>query len=104
MAVAPAKRCMRCGKVSRERCQCKSEKQRGSSAQRGYGYDWRKHRALFLKQNSLCEDCASNGKYREATEVHHVQRVSDAPERRLDSSNLMALCKQCHSIRTARGE
>ncbi|MBM3763537.1 MAG: hypothetical protein FJW36_25305 [Acidobacteria bacterium] len=32
------------------------------------------------------------------------RRATPAPARRLDRSNLMALCKPCHSRRTARGE
>lgn len=40
----------------------------------------------------------------EANEVHHVAKIADAPERRLDSTNLMGLCKACHSARTSRGE
>ncbi|MBL8236464.1 MAG: HNH endonuclease [Bryobacterales bacterium] len=54
--------------------------------------------------NPLCADCLERGRYRAAEEVHHVVKVRDDPSRRLDWDALRALCKSCHSARTARGE
>jgi 5-methylcytosine-specific restriction endonuclease McrA len=39
-----------------------------------------------------------------ATDVHHKKKLRDAPERKYDESNLMALCGGCHDVRTGRGE
>ncbi|WP_373322022.1 HNH endonuclease [Acetobacter oeni] len=36
--------------------------------------------------------------------MHHIQKLRDAPERRLDEGNCMPLCQACHSARTGRGE
>jgi 5-methylcytosine-specific restriction endonuclease McrA len=39
-----------------------------------------------------------------ATESHHIAKIADRPDLRLDPANLMALCQSCHAIRTGRGE
>lgn len=77
---------------------------RENAAKRGYDYQWQKLRARFVKSHPLCEDCLAQGRTTAANEAHHVEKVADAPERRLDASNLMALCKRCHAARTAKGE
>lgn len=65
---------------------------------------WLVHRAVFLHENPLCADCYAIGRIRDATEVHHkIARRYDR-EKILDRANFMALCKPCHSARTARGE
>lgn len=77
---------------------------RGSSSERGYDADWQRFRRYFLSRHPLCSDCQSEGRLSTANEVHHVEKVADNPARRLDSTNCMALCKPCHSIRTKNGE
>lgn len=78
------------------------ETQRGGSAARGYDAAWRRLRAWFLGQpdNVICRDCERLP----ATDVHHLKKVRDFPELRLDPSNLRALCHACHSARTLAGE
>src|SRR5262245_33658880 len=66
--------------------------------------EWRNCRLAYLRQNPLCADCLDHQRTTAAREVHHIVKVSIDPSRRLDFSNLRALCKSCHSIRTARGE
>lgn len=39
-----------------------------------------------------------------ATEVHHVVKVKHDRSRRLDPTNVLALCGPCHDARTAKGE
>ena len=72
------------------------EKQRPSSAKRGYGSAWRKLRAEILKANPVCPCGAA------ATVVDHVipKRAggADAP------ANLRALCKSCHSSKTTQSD
>jgi 5-methylcytosine-specific restriction protein A len=80
------------------------EKYRGTAAKRGYDAVWRRLRSIVLANNPLCADCKAQGYTTLANEVHHVVKVQDDPSRRLDVSNLMPLCKACHSARTARGE
>jgi 5-methylcytosine-specific restriction protein A len=75
-----------------------------SSHQRGYGWDWQQFRRVYLQQHPICEDCKAAGKATAAEELHHKVKIVDAPELRLEPSNVMALCGSCHDKRTARGE
>lgn len=75
---------------------------RGHSARRGYDKKWRTFRAWFLVQpeNVICADCGE----RPSMDVHHVRKVRDFPQLRLEPSNCRGLCHGCHSARTLRGE
>jgi 5-methylcytosine-specific restriction protein A len=64
-----------------------------------YGRAWKKVRARFLSQHPLCEQCKKAGRLTPAEEVHHVLPLADGGTN--DESNLMALCKSCHSKITA---
>ena len=63
---------------------------------------WKKCRAAFLQdRGGLCEKCLAKGLIVPAVHVHHKvhltpENLSD-PNVALDSSNLMALCSDCHS-------
>lgn len=59
---------------------------------------------MFLAEHPLCVDCLVSPRMEPATEVHHIRKLRDHPTLRLDPANCMALCRSCHSIRTARGE
>ena len=77
----------------------------GSRQARGYGADWERLRDWFLRQpeNVLCRACEAVGRTTLATDVDHVvafERVDDA--KRLDPSNLQALCRRCHRKKTGR--
>jgi 5-methylcytosine-specific restriction protein A len=72
---------------------------RGSSRERGYDRNWERFRKWYLARHPACYDCG-----RLATEVHHKLKVKDHPELKLVEANCMALCKTCHTKRTARGE
>jgi 5-methylcytosine-specific restriction protein A len=71
------------------------ERARGSAAARGYGGAWPEIQAEFLRAHPACVDCGAP-----AAEAHHLQpkRLGGTD----DWVNLMALCKSCHSRRTAR--
>ncbi len=60
---------------------------------------WPKIRSHFLYAHPLCQVCLEEGRYTEATEVHHIRPLSDGGTH--DPANLMALCKSCHSRITA---
>ena len=70
---------------------------RPGSTARGYGATWQKLRRMFLRRNPVCDEC-----WRVATEVHH--RLAKRDGGADDFENLQALCKQCHSRKTGRGE
>jgi 5-methylcytosine-specific restriction endonuclease McrA len=100
--------CTRCGQSE---CRCKqTTRPRKSSHKRGYGRTWRQWRERYITHRIRhdeyhCDDCkrpfnASLG----IPELHHIEKVQDNPARRLDATNVMMLCKECHAIRTARGE
>ncbi len=68
---------------------------RESAAMRGYGHNWRKLRLMYLRANPLCVVCGDA-----ANEVDHIRpRARGGGD---DWSNLQALCKPCHSRKTAR--
>lgn len=67
-----------------------------------YGYQWRKLRARFLLSNPFCEMCKRQGRFIEATEVHHIKPLSEGGTNGFE--NLMALCKSCHSRITLTAE
>ena len=74
-----------------------AEKMKGTSAQRGYDARWRIARGCALRRDSyLCQACLKKGRPQEATEVHHLRPISEAPELRLDLDNLQSLCGPCH--------
>lgn len=56
-------------------------------------------RLAFLATHPWCQ---IDGCRHLATDIHHVQSIEDAPERRLDPDNLMSLCHAHHSAITAR--
>ena len=67
---------------------------RPSSTARGYDRRWRKIRLMFLRTNPLCAACG-----RAASEVDHITPKRAGGED--DDENLQALCKSCHSSKTA---
>ena len=73
---------------------------RGGSTSRGYGSRWQRRRAAVLREEPLCRHCLERGITTEATEVDHITpRARGGSELR---RNLQALCKPCHSRKTAR--
>lgn len=115
MANAPLRICPGCRKAfTRDpRCpSCTAKKPayarqpdcRPPSSQRGYDGAWRKVRDLKLAQDPLCQDCEEQGITEPANEVHHLLKVTDRPDLRLDMTNLRSLCGRCHKRRTRRGE
>lgn len=73
---------------------------RPTTAERGYGAEWRRVREVKLSLNPLCEDCDANGLTVGATEVDHVTALSAGGTH--DLANLRSLCKSCHSRKTVR--
>jgi 5-methylcytosine-specific restriction protein A len=72
---------------------------RESPSLRGYGREWQKIRNLFIKQNPLCVKCKAKRLTVPAKEIDHILPKSKGGGDEV--SNLQALCKACHSRKTA---
>lgn len=59
----------------------------------GEYYEW--ERNVFERDNHTCQDCGSTNEL----SAHHIERVSDSPEKMLDVSNGACLCYECHTER-----
>lgn len=73
----------------------------GNARERNLKYaraGWRKLRERLLAERPLCQDC----NWEASSEIHHVTKLADGGTD--EDTNLMALCKACHSKRTAKGE
>ena len=68
---------------------------RSPDTNKRYGRAWKKLRARFLLQHPLCEQCKREGRLTPAEEVHHILSLANGGTN--GESNLMALCKSCHS-------
>jgi len=73
----------------------RQDARRGTAAERGYDANWREIRARFLADHPRCARCGET-----ATIAHHIVRKRDGGSD--DESNLMPLCKSCHSKVHAR--
>lgn len=61
---------------------------------------WKKLREYVLaRDNYLCQDCLNNKVIIEATEVHHIEKIRKAWDKRYDADNCISLCGECHRIR-----
>lgn len=78
--------------------------ERVSSARRGYGRDWQKARAQFLKDHPLCRDHFKRGELKPATVVDHVVPHRGDVARFWDRSNWQSLCSHCHDSHKQRLE
>ncbi|HMR01747.1 MAG TPA: HNH endonuclease [Candidatus Competibacter phosphatis] len=72
---------------------------RGTSTQRGYDARWRRIRLMYLRAHPLCVECAAHGRTTQATEVDHITPLANGGTHA--EENLQALCKSCHSRKTA---
>lgn len=71
----------------------------GTPAQRGYDARWRRFRLHFLAHNPMCQ---APGCPYPANEVDHVIPHRGDQVLFWDETNMQALCKACHSAKTAR--
>lgn len=63
---------------------------------------WRRERLRFLARFPLCADCAEVGIDAAATDVDHIEPHRGDLALFRDRGNWRALCKSCHSRKTAR--
>lgn len=75
------------------------DRQRGSSAQRGYGGRWQRARLAFLSraENALCRMCEAEGRTTAAEVVDHIVPHRGDPVLFWDRSNWQPLCAHHHN-------
>jgi 5-methylcytosine-specific restriction protein A len=83
-----------------EKHQGKAKKPRGKFTDM-YNYQWKKVRAVFLKENPLCLSCMKKGSITPATIVDHIKPHKGDTDLFWDQDNYQPLCKPCHDVKTA---
>lgn len=119
MAVAPGQLCSAggCGVVVRGGTRCPrhpfptkqrrewterdraKDRERGSAAQRGYDWPWKKARDRYLMEHPLCAHCLAKGRRWPADEVDHIVPLRQGGDK-YDEANLQSLCRRCHARKT----
>lgn len=74
--------------------------QRDPAINKRYDHAWRKIRNAYIQAHPLCEHCQENGRVTPAQEVDHIIPLERGGTH--TEANLQALCKPCHSSKTAR--
>ena len=76
---------------------------RNPDTRRRYGRAWKRIRDSYVKLHPFCELCYEKGVLVPTEEVHHKKPLSEGGTH--DRSNLISLCKSCHStIHAHRGD
>lgn len=78
------------------------DKERGTSAQRGYDARWRRESKLFLNEHPLCAECLKGGNEVPAVLVDHTEPHKGDPKIFWDKSKWQGLCWCHHSVKTAQ--
>ena len=90
----------RCGAITKkglcENCKPKTSQLRGTTAQRGYGNDWRRLSENQRDLRPICEVCDAKGIATPATELHHIRKIAEAEHLRLSVENTLSVCWRCH--------
>lgn len=101
MQQQPMPRLCRCGRIVDDVCTCGrgSSTQRRSTTQSGYSHDHRVASERYRANHPLCERCVQlHGVVgaQPAQDMHHIIGISVAPQRRMDASNWLAVCRYHH--------
>ncbi len=101
-----AKKVCRCGAIVEDRCpKCdRPAPHQKTTAERGYGNDWRKLSEYKRTADPLCEECLKSDKVVEARHVHHIKPIKNHPHLRLHWDNLISVCIECHERLEAEQE
>ena len=94
------KACSRCGKIHPANYNCTAGRvyRGGEERKLRAKYAWeKKSKEVRAKADYLCEVCRDQGIYSyNNVEVHHIEKLKDAPEMLLEDSNLVCLCTKHH--------
>ena len=86
--------CSKCGVKERIKAKANSV----GSVDRGYGWDWDQLSRRYRANHPWCEECEKVGRFTLARDVHHIVPIGQDPSRRMDVTNLMAVCRACHQV------
>ena len=76
---------------------------RNPETKRRYGRAWKRIRDSYVKTHPFCELCYEKGVIVPVEEVHHKVPLAEGGTH--ERSNLISLCKSCHSkIHAERGD
>ncbi len=84
-----------CIEHQKERNKQYNKFERDPESNKRYGRAWKRIRDRYINLHPLCEECKRNGILTPAEEVHHIKPLSKGGGN--ERSNLMSLCKSCHS-------
>jgi len=92
-----------CGRIVKGRCEiCQQAKAAKADDYRApfrevYPKGWDELSVIYRAENPLCEHCLQKGFVTPAKDTHHKIKITQRPDLALDRSNLMAVCRKCHS-------
>ena len=97
--------CPRCGKIHSTKYKCTAGKEYRGGIERRLrsSYSWtQKSEEIREKASYLCEVCKDEGEivYKDI-EVHHIEKIKDAPGEYLNNYNLISLCQEHHKAADA---
>jgi len=97
------KSCSKCGKIHPENYKCNAgriPRQRTDDQRFRSTNKWtEKSKSIRERSNWLCSVCQDEGYLEtESLEVHHITKLTEAPELGLDDDNLVCLCKRHHEM------
>lgn len=96
--------CRKCGKIHPRGVKCNLggysnfyKKDTKANSFRSSG-EWKAKRAdIKARSNNLCAVCLDKGKITyKGLEIHHIEKLEANYEARLEDSNLICLCAECH--------
>ncbi len=106
----PARWCPRCQVSHPSSCPLslrfsrkQTDEQRGTVAERGYGWKWQKARIGWLSRHPLCAECERHDALAWAAVVDHIVPHRGDMAVFWDPANWQSLCKPCHDSKTASG-
>ena len=77
-------------------------RQKDDGRANGYGTQWIKARASYLKAHRLCVACEAEGRVEIASDVDHIIPHRKRQEVFWDSDRWQPLCARCHGLKTGR--
>jgi 5-methylcytosine-specific restriction protein A len=78
-----------------------ADRARGTASQRLYTWQWHKARTAYLADHLLCVDCEAEGVTTPASVVDHLVPHRGDLTLFWDTRNWRAVCRRCHSRKTA---